>query len=60
MEYRLRKSCCVNCLTPAVASVDGDHLCVGCLLSMILSSDDVAVIERVESVRPVVERQEID
>jgi len=59
MEYCLRKSRCINCATPAVAVVDGEFLCVGCLLSLVLSSDDALLIERVESVRLSVEQVEI-
>ena len=55
----MRKARCVNCATPAVALVDGECLCVGCLLSLVLSSEDTLLIERVESVRLSVEQVEI-
>jgi hypothetical protein len=59
MEYRLRKARCVNCATPAVAVVDGECLCEGCLLSLVLSSEDNHRIERVESASLAVERVEL-
>jgi hypothetical protein len=58
MDYEPSKSRCANCPTAAVAEVDGVPLCEGCLLSLILTSRDAVVVDRVRSIRPLRHRAE--
>ena len=58
MDYERSKMRCANCPTVAVAEVDGTPLCEGCLLSMLLSSRESLVVERIRAIRPVRSRAE--
>lgn len=51
MEREHRTVRCAQCPTAAVADVDGVPLCEGCLLSLILSTWDPHLMERVRSLK---------
>lgn len=51
MDYQPRRVRCVNCPTIAVAEVDGAALCEGCLLSLVLSSQEPLPVDSIRSIR---------
>jgi hypothetical protein len=58
MDDERSKARCANCPTAAVAELDGTPLCEGCLLSLILSSRESLVVERIRAIRPLRARAE--
>jgi len=59
MDFEPTNTRCANCPTPAIAEVDDTPLCEGCLLSLIMSSRDSLIVDRVRAIRPLCSRRQL-